>query len=328
MEKNINNNPINLDIQHLHELHQSGYTWSQLSNIYKRSERTIYRWISPIIKPKQKEGRKPKIDKKALEILLNYVQNHNTKTQKEIANYLSQQIEQRISRQTIGWWLKRSNYTYKKLTYQYSEQPTKEKIRSFISKVRQLSSDKLLALDECSFHLNEDPRRGYALKGTRAISQKPSFKGNNYTLLLCIQNKEKQAVVSYKLIEGGAKTKEFHDFLEVFCFPADTKNYLLLDNARIHHAKNTCKELNLTPIKDLLISKSIEPTYLPPYTPELNPVELCFNFLRQQIEKSRPRNYEELKGYVDRTIEELNQKDLRKYFEHCLNYLGNADISF
>lgn len=57
----------------------------------------------------------------------------------------------------------------------------------------------------------------------------------------------------------------------------------------------------------------------------LNPAELCFNLLRQQIEKERPRNYEEMRGAIEKVIELLNQKDLRKYFEHCLNYFENKN---
>ena len=320
---------ISLETQHLHELHQQGFTWKKLAAFYKKSERTIYRWIKPNNHPKQKEGRKPKIVGYVLEILLTYVSDNNTATQQEMAIYLGQQTGRMVSQQTISRVLRKNNYTYKKLTYQYSEQiPRKEEIRCFVDKIKQLPSDKLLALDECSFHLKEDPRRGYSLKGTRAVSQKPSFKGANYTLLLCIQNTNKQAVISHRLIEGGAKTKDFHDFLKTIEFPVDTKNYLLLDNAKIHHAKNKCKELGLIPIRDLLISKNIEPTHLPPYTPELNPTELCFNFLRQQIEKHRPRNLEELKNYIDKVISTLNEKDLTQYFRHCLDYFENTDMSF
>jgi transposase len=190
-----------------------------------------------------------------------------------------------------------------------------------------LPSDKLLTLDECSFHLNEDPRRGYSLKGMRAISQKPSFKGEYYTLLLCIRNLKQGEIIHYKLIKGGADTKAFYDFLVAMVLTMEGKHYLMLDNNTRHHAKNKCKELGLIPIRDLLVSKNIEPTHLPPYTPELNPTELCFNFLRQQIKKSRPRSYEELKNYVDKAIVALNEKDLRKYFEHCFDYFKDKNVS-
>jgi transposase len=177
-----------------------------------------------------------------------------------------------------------------------------------------------LALDECSFRLNEVPRYGYSLKGSRAISQKPGKRGSTYTLILCIQNTDKQGVINYELIEGSAKSQSFHDFLTRINLSDEAKHYLIMDNARIHVAKKSCEDLGLPTVKEFLISRNIQLNYLPPYTPELNPVELCFNFLRQQIEKNKPRTYEELKLAIDKIIDILNQKDLTQYFRHCFDY--------
>jgi transposase len=81
-----------------------------------------------------------------------------------------------------------------------------------------------------------------------------------------------------------------------------------MDNVRIHHANQACHKLGLTSIRELLASKNIEPLYLPPYTPEMNPVELCFNFIRQQVERSRPITYEELKLAISKAVNILHRK--------------------
>lgn len=96
-----------------------------MANIYQKSERTIYRWIKVNNQPKQKEGRKPKIDKNSLEILLDYVEKNNTATQQEMADYLTKQTNQVFSQQIVSLTLKRENITRKKVSYQYSEQLAK-----------------------------------------------------------------------------------------------------------------------------------------------------------------------------------------------------------
>jgi len=68
----------------------------------------------------------------------------------------------------------------------------------------------MLALDECSLHLNEAPRYGYAKRGSRADLQRTGKRSINYTLILCIANIEKGGVVLWELIEGGMKTKNFY----------------------------------------------------------------------------------------------------------------------
>jgi len=108
------------------------------------------------------------------------------------------------------------------------------------------------------------------------------------------------------------KTKNFHEFLSALDLPTNKKHYLLLDNLSVHRATDSSKKLKLSTIRELLESKNIKPEYLPPYTPELNPVELCFNFLRQNTENRKPRTTEELKASIGKAIETLQQRDLTK----------------
>jgi len=94
----------------------------------------------------------------------------------------------------------------------------------------------------------------------------------------------------------------------------DKKNILLMDNAKIHKAPNKRKEAKLPNVKEQMAKKNIEVRYIVPYAPMLNPVELVFNLLRQQTEKQKPRNYEEMKKAIKKVVELLNTKDLSKFF--------------
>jgi transposase len=239
-----------------------------------------------------------------------------------MADYLTKETGQEVSRYSVSRILKKFNITRKKSTNHYLEQS--KHIRK-ISRFKKTTFPRLLhsrvfALDECSFHLNEVPRYGYSHKSYRANSQKPGKQGNNHTLMLCVESVTSKGVIHYELMEGGMKTENFHNFLSQINLLGKGKKYLIMDNLKVHHAKQSCIKLKLTPIKELLRSKSIRPIYLPPYTPELNPTELCFNFIRQQVEKNKPRTYEELKLVIDKIMDMLNQQDLTKHFRHCFDY--------
>ena len=86
----------------------------------------------------------------------------------------------------------------------------------------------------------------------------------------------------------------FYDFLEGINPIGNKKNFLLMDNARIHIASNKRKEAELPSVKEQMARKNIEVRYIVPYAPMLNPAELAFCLLRQQTEKQRPRNFEEM----------------------------------
>ena len=58
-------------------------------------------------------------------------------------------------------------------------------------------------------------------------------------------------------------------------------------------------------------------TYLPSYTPQLNPAELCFNTIKGYVRKCRPQTEEALRTTIDQAIANLQQKDLTKFFQEC-----------
>ncbi|CAI2190947.1 740_t:CDS:2, partial [Funneliformis geosporum] len=244
-------------------------------------------------KEPQKRGCKPKFGEEVLKLLLEYNQINNDITQQERANYISQKIGQKISQQTISLLLKKMGITRKKKTPHYT-QLDEEKAKEFNEKIKPLLNElPFIALDECSFYPNSDPRYAYSLKGERAISKIPSHKGKHYTLLFAISNLKELKPIS------------------------DKKNILLMDNAKIHKAPNKREEANLPNVKGQMAKKNTEVFYITPYAPMLNPAELCFNLLRQQTEKQKPRSYEEMKKAIEKVVELLNKKDLSEYFRHC-----------
>ena len=106
------------------------------------------------------------------------------------------------------------------------------------------------------------------------------------------------------------KSEDFHDFLKEINFPVDKENQLLLDNVKVHHAKQSCIKRGRLPIKELVKLKNVILKYLVAYSPQLNPVELCFNFIRQHIEKCQARTEEKLKQAIEEAITLLQEQDL------------------
>lgn len=303
-------------------------TQKQLASILGVSERTVRRWKSPTKQTLKKRGRKLKIGGEVWECLIKYLMQNNTCTQQNLVNYLWEQAGCAVSRSTISRTLKRENITYKKLTPYYLEQkPLLKEIKKFVSVVELLPQQQLAFLDECGFLLSDNPRYGYAPCGQRAFTWKL---GNHhdvhtrYSLILCIyiQKVRNLESIHYRMIEGTVNVRIFHEFLQEINFSSRHESYLIMDNSAVHKATQACEKLGLPTIKKLLASKNIAPLYLPPYTPQLNPVELCFNTIKHFYRKHRPKTEEELRIVIDQAISLLKEKDFTKYFHHCLNYFS------
>jgi transposase len=267
---------------------------------------------------KQKAGRKRKIEGCDLALLLAHIKKNNTATQQVRADYFAKRCIL-LNRSTIFRTLKREGWTRKIGTKQYFELDI-EKARQFLTDNYQLfSSPSCYALDECGFDLREFARYAYSRKGLQAIIKQPGQKGSNLSVILCVQNTNKEPVISYRPVEGGVDAEIFYDFLSNVNFSTNQEDCILLDNAKIHHANKKLKDLGLLSIKELAKLKNITLKYLPSYAPMLNPAELCIQFIKRHVRSCKPKNREEMKYFIEEAIGLLNQH-LTKFFRSCRDY--------
>ena len=80
-----------------------------------------------------------------------------------------------------------------------------------------------------------------------------------------------------------------------------------MDNVRFHH----CEE-----IKDFLIQKNISFVHLPPYSPDLNPIENFFSCVKSKLNAIRPRasSKEHLIENIRNLMSTLADENLDPYY--------------
>jgi transposase len=57
--------------------------------------------------------------------------------------------------------------------------------------------------------------------------------------------------------------------------------------------------------------------YLPPYSPDLNPIELAFAKLKKLLRDGAERTVDKLWELWGRILDEFTQQECRNYFQHC-----------
>ena len=57
--------------------------------------------------------------------------------------------------------------------------------------------------------------------------------------------------------------------------------------------------------------------YLPPYSPDLNPIELCFAKLKALVRAARCRSNETLWPFLGACLPHFSPEECRNYFRHC-----------
>jgi transposase len=70
-------------------------------------------------------------------------------------------------------------------------------------------------------------------------------------------------------------------------------------------------------VKELIESAGCELLYLPPYSPELNPIEETFAKVKGILRKTEARTREALLEAMGRALLANTSRDARDLFEHC-----------
>jgi len=61
--------------------------------------------------------------------------------------------------------------------------------------------------------------------------------------------------------------------------------------------------------------------FLPPYSPDFNPIENCWSKLKEFLRTKESRTYEELNRAIDKAINLITDKDIVGWFTHCCYYI-------
>ena len=106
--------------------------------------------------------------------------------------------------------------------------------------------------------------------------------------------------------------EQFAEYLKTMLIPALSKtDIIVMDNMRSHHAKIVKQVLDESEINDL---------YLPPYSPDLNPIEKMWSKIKAYLRKVKVRTAPELPDAIERAFSTVRFSDCLGWFRSC-NYV-------
>jgi transposase len=70
-------------------------------------------------------------------------------------------------------------------------------------------------------------------------------------------------------------------------------------------------------VRELIEAKGCEHLYLPPYSPDLNPIEEAFSKIKALLRRAGARIREALVEAIGRGLDTVTARDARSFFEHC-----------
>ena len=120
----------------------------------------------------------------------------------------------------------------------------------------------------------------------------------------------------YEAKDSAYNTIDFIDYLKQFIDRLNNEEIsgavIVMDNVRFHHA---------TDVIDLIESHGHRITFLPAYSPFLNPIEELFNQLKFYCKSFNPKTPDEVFRAVELASDVISEENCRNYYKHMLTYL-------
>ncbi len=225
-------------------------------------------------------------------------------------NEMIERLGVSCSSETIRRAYHKLGFTHKKRT-RYASQKLKEenvaKRDNFLEMRKEFDADSLVFIDESSVRTNHSPRYGWSLSNERSIGYAPcSWKA--ITVIGALRLNEKWAPTAVTC-EERVNGKVFKEFMEDELLRELKKgDIVIMDNASIH--KNSFDKKRFS-------RKGIRIVDLPPYCPELNPIENMWGKMKSFLRKAGARTLEGLTKAISESLWEVTLSDRIGWFRGC-----------
>ena len=164
----------------------------------------------------------------------------------------------------------------------------------------------LVFVDEMGTHTSLAPLYAYAPIGERAFFEIPKNRGKNTTLLTSLHG---GGMGPSMAVEGATTARVFETYVRRLLAPAlRPGQVVVMDNLGAHRPKR---------VRELIEARGCELIYLPPYSPDLNPIEETLSKIKHILRKIGARTKEALIEAIGRALGAVSTEDVRGFFAHC-----------
>jgi transposase len=111
-------------------------------------------------------------------------------------------------------------------------------------------------------------------------------------------------------LSGSVNTEVFITYVQEILTPQLWMGaFVIMDNLPVHKAHR---------IQEIIASVGATVVFLPPYSPDLSPIELCWSKLKQCLRNAKARTTTAINQALSQIInQQISSDDAVGWFEHC-----------
>lgn len=149
------------------------------------------------------------------------------------------------------------------------------------------------------------PLRGWSMRGTRLMATAP---GGHWLTTTYVAGLTAHGYIAPMVLDGAMNGEAFLAWItQSLTGHLSPGKLVIMDNLPAHKVKGVAEAIEAT---------GAELVYLPPYSPDLNPIEMSFSKLKTIIRRGQWTTKEDLWNGIGQAINRITEKDSRNYFRH------------
>jgi transposase len=163
-----------------------------------------------------------------------------------------------------------------------------------------------LFLDECGVTTDLLRRYGRSPGGTRLQDHAPFGHWETHTVVAALRC---DGLGAPAVFNGPIDTPTFLAYLEQVLIPTlRPGDVVVMDNLAVH--KHPDVRLAIEAVGASL-------RFLPPYSPDFNPIELAFAKLKAFLRAARPRSFDHVCDLIKAALDRFTADECRNFVRHC-----------
>lgn len=170
----------------------------------------------------------------------------------------------------------------------------------------ELDPERLIFIDESGLSTKMARSRGWAPKGERCRAAIPH---GHWKTITFVGGLSLNGFVAPMLLDAPMDGECFLAWIEQMLAPAlRAGDIVIMDNLPAHKVDG---------VKEAIEARGAQLLYLPPYSPDFNPIENAFAKFKAHVRKAAARTFEALEAAAADALRQFNKSQ-------CLNFFANA----
>jgi transposase len=177
---------------------------------------------------------------------------------------------------------------------------------AFARALRKVPRRKRVYVDETGATTHMTRTHGRAPPGVRVVEAVPHADWEVTSLVGAVRL---GGIACAMALAGATDGAAFQAFLEQSLCPTLHKgDVVLMDRLGAHRGPDVCRAIEGVGARLL---------YLPPYSPDLNPIEPMWSKVKEHLRAAKARTHDALIGAMGDALRSVTAADARGYFDHC-----------